>query len=116
VAAGGVGGDADFAGGAEGGVALEGDHVGGRGVGEEVGVELGEVGVGEEDEGEFAGRSEEEFRFSIFDFRMRDGGMGRELGVEEVDDARDGAAVEAEARVAVGEGDGASVQGGGRCG
>lgn len=107
MAEGGVGGDADFAGGAEGGVTLEGDHVGGRGVVEEVGVELGEVGVGEENEGEFAGRCGEKFRISILDFRFG------EVGVEEVDHARYSAAVEAEARVTIGEGDGASVQGGG---
>ena len=110
MAEGGVGGDADLAGGSEGGVPFKGDHVGDRGIVEEIGVELGEGGVGEEDEGEFAGRSREDFRFSIFDFRFG------EVGVEEVDDARDGAVVEAEAGVAVGEGDGACVQGGESCG
>ena len=54
---GGVGGDADLAGGAERGVAGEGDDVGRGGVGEEVGVEAGERGVGQEDEGERAGRA-----------------------------------------------------------
>ena len=78
MAEGGVDGDADFAGGAEGRVALEGDHVGGRGVGEEIGVELGESGVGEEDEGEFAGRGGEagrNFGFWILDFRFGEVGV-----------------------------------------
>lgn len=55
LAGGGVDGDADLAGEAGGPVAFECDYVGGRGVLEKLPVEPGEVGVGEEDDGEFAG-------------------------------------------------------------
>ena len=57
VGAGGVGGDADLAGLAEGGLALEGDDVGRRGVGEEAAVQVGLLVVGEEGEGELALRA-----------------------------------------------------------
>ena len=72
MAEGGGGGDANFSSGAERGIAGKGDDVGGRRIIEEVSVELGEGGVGEEDEGEFAGGDgrSERGRFSICDFRF----------------------------------------------
>ena len=85
MAEGGVGRDADLAGGAFGGVAGKGDDVGGRRITEEVGMQLREGGVGQEDEGELAGRRAR-FRFSNFDFRLA-GGRGVEVRVEGVDDA-----------------------------
>jgi len=110
----GVDGDADFTGGAGGGVAGEGDDVGGGWVGEEVGVELGEGGVGEEDERELTVRRAQ-FRFSIFDFRLARprGGAGEKVRVEGVDHAGHGAAVEAQAGVAIGDLDFAEGHAGG---
>ena len=108
MAAGGVGRDADLASGAEGWSAFESDDVGGRRIVEEVGVELGEGCVGEEDEGEFAGGHGREWRGGFWRaprrIRRSQGSRGK-IGVEGVNDAGDGAAVEAEARVAVGDGD-----------
>ncbi len=54
---GGVGGDADFPGKAVIRIAGEGDDVGDARIGEKVGMEPGETGVGEEREGEFAWRA-----------------------------------------------------------
>ena len=104
MAAGGVGRDADLAGGAEGWSAFKGDDVGGRRIIEEVSVELGEGGVGEEDEGEFAGGHGRERRGGFWRAPRRiwrsQGSRGK-IGVEGVDHAGDSAAVEAQARVAV---------------
>lgn len=94
---GGVDGDADLAGETGSGVAFERDDVGDRRVVEEFGVELREGGVGEEDEGEFAGGAT----------AAEVGGVG----VEDGDGAFDRAAVEAEPRVAVGDGDRAGFHG-----
>lgn len=90
---GGVRGDADFPGESEGGIALEGNHIGGGRVRQKIGVEFREGGVGEEDQGEFAGR------------RTAKKFMG--VGVEGVNRANDRAAVEPEVRMAVRDGDGA---------
>ncbi len=91
VGGGGIGGDADFAGDVEVGLALESDDVGGGGVVEEIGVELGLLGIGEDDEGELAlGAATAESA----------GG-----GVEELDGAQDAWAGDAQARVAVGDDD-----------
>ena len=118
---GGVDGDADFAGSAEGGIAFEGDDVGRRGIGEEIRVELGEGAVGEEDEGEFAGRASGwggEFRVLSFRFRVFGGAAreavaaeGAEISVENLDGAGEGAAVEAKSGVPIGDGDDAQWRG-----
>ena len=71
-------------------------------------MELSEGSVGEEDEGEFAGGHGRERRGGFWKaprrFRSVQGRYEK-IGVERVNDAGDGAAVEAEARVAVGDGD-----------
>lgn len=97
-AGGSVGGDTDFAGESEFRPAGKSDDVGRAGVLEEVGVEAGEGAIGEEDEGELA---------------AEEGGVTdgeRSLGaVEGSDGGRDGALVEPEARVMVGDDAGARV-------
>lgn len=106
LAEGGVDGDADFAGDAVVGVALEGDHIGDGRVVEERGVKFGEVGIGQENEGELTRRAERNFGIEPPDFRIS------KFGVEGVDGADQGAAVEAKAGVAVGDGDLAGWGGG----
>jgi hypothetical protein len=62
-----VDGDADLPSEAGRRVALESDHVGGGGVGHEIGVEASEGGVGEKNEGELPRRAgPRDFRFWIF--------------------------------------------------
>lgn len=92
LAEGGVGGDADFTGDAEGRVTFKRDHVGDRRIVEEVGVKLGEGFVGKKNERQFAGRA------AVAKFLR--------VLVEGGDGARDGAPVDAQTRVAVGEGKG----------
>ena len=103
----GVNRDADFAGGALCRVAFEGDDVGGSRVGEEVGVKLGEGGVSQENEGELAGWN---FRISILDLRLGGTGLvtatcGKKFGVEGVNYTGHGAAIQAQAGVAVSDED-----------
>ena len=57
IALGGVHRNADFSGYAVDRIAFEGDDIGRRWIGEEVGVELGERVIVEKDQGEFAGRN-----------------------------------------------------------
>ena len=102
VTGGGIGGNADLAGDAVGGIAFEGDDVGRRRVVEEIGVELRESGVGEENEGEFAGRAA----------AAKFGGVSVEPG----DDLRDGPARHVQTRMAVGDLEGARQSGRGRRG
>ena len=71
-------------------------------------MELSEGCVGEEDEGEFAGGHTRERRGGFWRAPMifpRASGSREKTGVEGMNDMGDGAAVEAEARVAVGDGD-----------
>ena len=82
-----IDGDANLTRHAERGVALKRDHVGGRGVVEEIGVKLGERGVGEENEGELPGRN---FRF-------------RKLSIQGVDHGRDRPSIEAQPRMLIGD-------------
>lgn len=114
----GVDGDADLAGEAGGGVALEGDHVCGRGIIEKVRMKSREGGVGEENDGEFAGggareagggRPEAGGRRAAPKDRGGSTGWGEVGGgpVEEGEEADDGGARKAQAGVAIGESDGA---------
>lgn len=93
----GVGGDADLAGNASCGAALERDHVGRRRIRQEVGVQLRERGVSEKDDGEFAGRAAAAKIHCVL--------------IEDRDRASDRAAIEAQARVLVRDGDGAGGHG-----
>jgi hypothetical protein len=109
VGAGGVHRDADVAGVTEGLVALEGDDVGGARVVEVVGVEFGEGAVGEEGDREFTRRGATALEFGAATPGGAEGGeIGggeSEMGVEVDEGAGQSAAVEAEARVAVREGE-----------
>ena len=103
---GGVGRYTNFTCNLEGGIALERDDVGRRGVSEEVGVELRKRGVGEEDEGEFTGRGGAKTGSRGASW------SGGEISVERVDYADDSAAIDPEARMAIGDGNLARGSGG----
>jgi len=115
VGEGGVHRDADVAGVAERFVALEGDDIRRGRIVEVVGVEFGESGVGQEGDGEFArgdggrvwrGKAEGAGSAAAgWAQGWEVGGGNAEIGVEVGECFGEGAAVEAEARVAVGEGE-----------
>jgi len=92
----GVGGNADFPGETVGRIAGESDDVGDARIGEKVGMEPGEAGIGQEREGEFAGRAAAE-KFPG-------------VGVEGVDERGGRTAIGAQAGMAVVNGDDAHFQ------
>jgi hypothetical protein len=93
---GGVGGHADFAGGAERRVAREGDHVGRGGIGQEIRVQPRERGLRQEDDRDLAAVRQ----------RRSGGAEAREISVEDAQGPDDLPAVEVQARMERTDGDG----------
>jgi len=93
VRGGGVGRHANLARETERGLAGEGDDIGRLRISEKIGVEPGEVRIGEQGHGKFTGRTA--------------AAEARGVRIENVDDLPERATVDAEARMAVGDGEAA---------